>query len=293
MALKDYAGAAIAGAGTIGGWLGIGEKRQDDRQISQQERLNEVNAKTAKEMADYEQSLKMKMWKDTNYGAQMKEAQAAGISKAAAIGGSGTGTQGASVGSVGGGSAADAAATQNAQTASINQSMMLASQINLMKAQKENVEADTENKLVDANKKRGVDTAAVAETTRGTKFANDLNELIGAGEMHKQWVSEKDKMNAETQKAVADWNAYKAAGFKGDNYSDETGMVAKAMKAGFEKAVTDVENAKKDGKLKDAERAIKGFEARMSEQGFGANSPWYLKLVTDLLQKTGVNIGGK
>ena len=68
-------------------------------------------------MADYEQALKLKMWKDTNYGGMLAEAEKVGVSKAAAIGGSGTGTQGASVGNVGGGNAADAASTTNARTA--------------------------------------------------------------------------------------------------------------------------------------------------------------------------------
>lgn len=148
--LAQNAGSIIGGISTIGGWLGIGEGKQDRRQIKQQGKLNDVNAKTAKELADYEQQLKLQMWKDTNYGAQLEQAGLAGVSKAAAIGGSGTGTQGASVGSVSGTGAADAASTTNARTASIQAGMQLASQLALQKAQKENIEADTANKQAGA-----------------------------------------------------------------------------------------------------------------------------------------------
>lgn len=111
-------------------------QREDDRQVRQQGRLNEVNAKTSKELADYEQQLKLKMWKDTNYGAQLAEADKAGVSKAAVLGGSGAGVgQGASVSGISGGGAADAASTQ-----AVNQ------QAELMKAQIGNINADTKLK---------------------------------------------------------------------------------------------------------------------------------------------------
>lgn len=139
--LANNAGAIIGGLTTIGGWLGIGEGRQDRRQLEQQKKLNEIN----KENLDYENAAKLKMWKDTNYGAQLEEAKKAGVSKAAAIGGSGTGTQAGSING-GGGSASDAASTTNARTAQASQGMQLASQMALMKAQKDNIEADTANK---------------------------------------------------------------------------------------------------------------------------------------------------
>lgn len=200
MALKDYAGAIVNGAAQIGSWLGIGEKRQDRRQVKQQEALTGVQEAANKRMADYEQELALKMWKDTNYGARLQQAELAGVSKAAAIGGSGTGTQGASVGSVGGGSAADAASTQNAKTASLQQNMALASQVALMKAQKENIEADTENKKVDAAKKSGIDTDVAkqgleqAKQTQQAIVDKAVKDALIAGE---EWT----KKGAESQEA--------------------------------------------------------------------------------------------
>lgn len=169
MALNDYASSIVNGAALIGSYLGIGEKRQDKRQVEQQEALNNVNAKTARQQADYEQALKLKMWKDTNYSAQLKEAEKAGVSKAAAIGGAGSGVgQGASVNSISGGGAADAAAATQAGT----NKMMAQAQLGLMTAQKDNLNADTQDKLAGAANK-GAQTANTGVDTETKKLALD------------------------------------------------------------------------------------------------------------------------
>lgn len=217
MALKDFAGAAVGAAGMIGGWLGIGEARQDRRQVKQQGKLNDVNAKTSKELADYDQALKLKMWKDTNYGGQLEQAEQAGVSKAAAIGGSGTGTQGASVSGISGTGAADAASTQNARTASINQSMMLASQLNLMKAQKDNIEADTANKQAGAGK-------ATAETNT----ENEVTEIRG----NERTISDRTMKEQET---IVD---QRAAGAILDNAAKKQGI--KVDKARVEEIINNI-----------------------------------------------------
>lgn len=194
------AGSILGGISTIGGWLGIGEGRQDRRQVDQQRKLNAVNAQTSKELADYEQKLKMEMWKDTNYGAQLEQAKMAGVSKAAAIGGSGTGTQGASVSGISGTGAADAAATTNARTAQAQAGMQLASQVALMKAQKDNIEADTANKLA-ATPNINTNTGKQAAETANIEVQTLQNRLaleIGKG-------TQKDVENriaAETSEAV-------------------------------------------------------------------------------------------
>jgi len=108
------------------------------------------------------------MWNDTNYTARLKQAEAAGVSKAAVLGGSGTGTQGISVSAPGSSGAADAAATTNARSQMMGQGMQLASQLALMKAQKENIEADT------ANKQAG--TEQTGASTEGTKIDNTVKK---------------------------------------------------------------------------------------------------------------------
>lgn len=197
MAALEAAGAIMNGLTTMGGWLGIGEGRQDKRQIKQQTKLNEVNAKTAKEMADYEQDLKLKMWKDTNYGANLAEAEKAGVSKAAAIGGGIGGGQAATVGSVGGGSAADAAATTNARTAQMQQGMQLASQLALQKAQKENIEADTANKIADSGYTSGAKTELTKEDTEKRKM-----DTLTQGEEFTKKVAESQYENRSLEDRI-------------------------------------------------------------------------------------------
>ncbi|UYD39176.1 MAG: hypothetical protein [Wigfec virus K19_83] len=271
MALKDFAGAITTGLGAIGGWLGIGEARQDKRQIKQQGKLNELNAETSKELADYEQALKLKMWKDTNYGAQLEQAGLAGISKAAAIGGSGTGTQGASVSGVGGGSAADAASTTNARTAQMQAGMQLASQLALQKAQKENIEADTQNKLAGAT---GTEAG-----TEGQKIENEIASRT------------KESRITEIQERAYEQIAKTANEAIKQNINEETKQAQ--IKSAQETLINQILKNKGEtieNRKKQAELSIAKFEAKMAESGISPKTPWYIKLITDLADKHGLNI---
>lgn len=201
--LLSNAGTIVGGLTTLGSWLGIGEKRQDRRQLEQQGKLNRQGAETAKDLADYEQNLKLKMWKDTNYTAQLAEAEKAGVSKAAAIGGSGTGTQGASVGGVPSGTAADAASSMNAATGRGAAGLQTAAQLNLMKAQADNLNADTRVKNTDADKKAGVDTDNVKADTDN----KILDNLRGRLEYEIRNNSKDDvskQIQAATSKAISE-----------------------------------------------------------------------------------------
>lgn len=276
-------------ASSIGGWLGIGEGRQDRRQREQQEALNNINAKTSKELADYEQALKMKMWKDTNYGAQLEQASKAGVSKAAAIGGSGTGTQGASVSMPGTTGAADAASTTNARTAQAQAGMQLASQMALMKAQKENLEADTADTLANIPKK-GIDTDVQTEVWREKNRANEAEDMAGgAARQAENLETINAQLKRNNEREWNDYEAWKAAGFKGMRNDDPETPVAKAHRAGMEEAVTKGENAKRDGRLKDAQAVVEQFKANLAKQGISPDTPWGIKLVADVAEKLGVS----
>lgn len=269
--LKENAGGIIGGLTTIGSWLGIGEGRQDKRQVDQQTKLNEVNSKTSKDLANYEQDLKLKMWKDTNYGGQLAEASKAGVSKAAAIGGSGTGTQGASVGGISGGGAADAASTTNARTAQTQAGMQLASQLALQKAQKENIEADT------VNKKAGAENTGA--NTEGQQIENEINKRT----KQEQIEIIRDKGLEQTAKAVQEQN-------KGV-ISTET--LQNQIKTIQEETIGKILNNKGqtiENRKKQAELTIQQFEAKMAESGISPKTPWYIKLITDIADKHGLNI---
>lgn len=64
--------------------------------------------------------------------------------------------------------------------------------------------------------------------------------------------------------------------------------MAKAYKAGFEKTIVDLENAKKEGKVKEAEIAVKDLEAELSKMGIPQGSPWGIKIIGELLKKVGL-----
>lgn len=130
-----FVGGAISALGNIGA---------AERQRKEQEKLTHDQVEYAKQLADYNQGLSMKTWHETNVGAQKQEYINAGMNPALMYGGSGgTGTTaGGSMPMPTGGQAANSAATTANK---INMGMQLA-QMGLVKAQTENVQADTAKK---------------------------------------------------------------------------------------------------------------------------------------------------
>ena len=130
--------ASAVGGQIMGMW-------NDNRQYQLNKKNMALQVQAQKELTDYNKNKQMEMWKETGPVGMAEQLGLAGMSKALMYGGSGAGGQTASVntGSVGqgGGQASD----------QIQNAMGLA----LMKAQKENIEADTQNKLADAEDKKG------------------------------------------------------------------------------------------------------------------------------------------
>lgn len=183
------------------------EAEQDARQLRMQGEFNKMGVANSKELADYEQMLKMKMWQDTNYSAQMREAEKAGLSKAALLGaGGGSTAQGASVSGMSGGNASDAASAQQAGT----QSAMAEAQIR-------NMNADSALKQAQAVKTAGVDT---------TKAGKEI-EGIGADITNKE-------LQADLQKLEKD--------LRGRTLEDQIELVQRAReKAYMDNAITSVD----------------------------------------------------
>ena len=136
-----------------GGIIGLlAGKAQDKRQINQQKKLQALQIAGSKELADYNYSKQLEMWKATNYGAQMEELEKAGLNPGLIYGMSGGG--GVTTGS-GGGSVTGATASQGGggELGLGLQMATQAAQLAIMEAQKKNIEADTANKTADtANK---------------------------------------------------------------------------------------------------------------------------------------------
>ena len=145
--------------GAIGGKAAA--RANDRRQIEQQKKLQALQIQGQKEMADYNYTKQMNMWDATNYSAQKAQLEKAGLNPGLIYGMSGGGattTGGGYSAGVGGGNAPSGGGEIQAM-------LGMGLQLQLMKAQKENIEADTANKEANTAKTSGIDTTkAQAET---------------------------------------------------------------------------------------------------------------------------------
>jgi hypothetical protein len=123
---------------TMGGMFGmISENRANSRDRANAQQQYENQRKLNQQGHD----LQMDMWNKTNYKAQLEHMKSAGLNPALMYGMGGSG--GTTTGSQGGGSAVKA----NAQKQMAIEGLMAGAQTELLKAQVENVEADTQNKI--------------------------------------------------------------------------------------------------------------------------------------------------
>lgn len=274
------AGSIIGGVNAVAGLFQNKrkeERRQDQRQIDQQGKLQELQMKGSKEMGDYENELKMKMWKDTNYSAQIDQATKAGLSKVAVLGGGGGGTQGASVGGPTGGQAGSGQAGQMAGIAG-----------EMAKAQIANLNANTEKTKVEAGKLGGVDTDNVTQDVRSKKFDTDLKEAMRNANIDIKG-SEQLIKQVESDKANTKWGTEKSAGYNGMEI-DPSSKAYKSIQAELDISAEKLKSAKINNDINTAIKEIKEFEAKMANAGIAPNSPWYLKTLTDLAGKAGISL---
>lgn len=282
---------AAKAAPIIGGAImGIGAGR---RQIKQQQKLNELSLSASKEMADYNKSKELEMWNATNVGAQIKHMKDAGMSVSAMYGGSGGGgtTTGGSSGGMGGGSADGEVARQGMGI----QSGMALAQMALLEAQTKKTEAETGNILGGVKEKLGADVEATKWSTELSKKLNTDEQISNVLQRSKNETNVSDILG---EKNLAEWEAFKAAGFsrtkdgEGWIWNDENSPIVKSIRAGMEKVSAELQNARATNNVINAEAAIKRFEADLTKQGIPAGSPWYIKIVGDLLKKVGINLTG-
>ena len=160
----------------VGGMFGMGQgaintnqnKKAQQRAFGMQKELNQQGAQLAYDM-----------WNKTNYEAQVKHMEKAGLNKALMFGGAGSGGT-TSAGS--GGSAPQQAPSDYNVSGMALQGAQVASQLQLTEAQRKNIEADTANKLADATNK-GADTTlkelqATYDTLRNDIQHKTIDEVI-------------------------------------------------------------------------------------------------------------------
>lgn len=149
MPFWEQLGLQAAGTG-MGMLLG---QYNDARQLRQQQNLQNLQISGNKAMMDYSYQKQLQMWKDTNYAAQIQQLKAAGLNPGLLYGMKGGG--GITTGSPAGGIQGANAPTGGQEIPTmIGQGI----QLELLRAQKENIQADTALKQTEATKKAGVDT---------------------------------------------------------------------------------------------------------------------------------------
>lgn len=167
-------GSNIASAGlglATAGW-------QDRRQLEQQEKLQALQIEGSKEMGAYNQGLALDTWEKTNYDAQRKQMEKAGLNVGMMYGGTGAGgtTQGGGGGNVSG-------ATATGGSGEIGMAMQMGLQQEMQKAQIKVAESQAEKNTVEAEKIGGVDTEeSKARTTNLEANTNNQkvnNEILG------------------------------------------------------------------------------------------------------------------
>lgn len=156
----------------VGGIMGLALGGINDRrQLKQQEKLQKLEIQGQQQMVDYNTIKQLEMWKNTNYQAQMEELRKAGLNPAMIYGMSGGGatTTGQSTGNVTG----SHAPTGGGEVIAMGQTM---SQLGLMRAQRENIEAQTE--LLKTQKpKTEAETTGILQGVENAKAQQKLTEL--------------------------------------------------------------------------------------------------------------------
>lgn len=164
---------ASAAINTATGFFGMfGQRKREQRSLNNQRKLMALQYANQRKLNEQGQELEIKTWRDTNYAAQIAMMKEAGLNPALLYGqGGGPGgiTGKGQSGSAAGG---QAPAPQPMNMMDINAALKMAAEIQLIKAQAENVEANTD-------KTRGVDTE-LAESTIAKLIAETTNEGLKA-----------------------------------------------------------------------------------------------------------------
>lgn len=277
-------GAIIGGGMALAGALDMGGNARRKKQVEQQKKLNDVNAETSKELADYEQALKLKMWQDTNYGAQLAEANKAGVSKAAAIGGGVGGTQGASVGGIsGGGGAEDASSQLQANSGRMMAGIQMA-QLSLLEAQKENIDADTENKKASAGK-AGMETVKGGAETEGIQLDNKLKDQTLTDKVKN--IAYTAEQEAHKQQIMFNERKISDATLK-DNI---TRIKAEAVGQVLNNTLTKANTGLTEERIKQVREAIKQEWAEIGLKGRQVTNQELMDGVRNRLTERGISLG--
>lgn len=199
-AANTLTGGVVGGAlGLLGNLFGGGgpSKKELMEQAWQYEKEGmALQYQYGQQAADNEYARNLRMWKATNYGAQTKEMEAAGLSKGLMYGGGG----GQAASTAGGDGIQPSGPRMNPVEAALQQQAM-GLQLKQIEAQNKLANAETAKTLAEANKIAGVDT-------EGQNLENKWQEIENRIQLSKENIAAANvtEANANAQKAVELWN---------------------------------------------------------------------------------------
>lgn len=126
---------------------------------------------------------------------------------------------------------------------------------------------------------------AIDERNVEQMFNNELMRQLGVESYVKNQGRIHDSLELSYQKQLSEYEAWRAGSFESRDISDPNSPIAKAIRAGYYQTVVEAENAVKLGAIRDLEKTIKTFQANLAKQGIDPNTPWYGKILVDMLSK--------
>lgn len=144
------------------------------------------------------------------------------------------------------------------------------------------------------------ETKAIESRTVNQDFDNQVKQLLGYDKFVRDGKLATERLSTNYQRELADWEIFKVAGLDAEGHFNarhgyelsSNSPVVLAQKAGISNTIQQAENAKKLGDIRGLETVIKTFEANLTKQGISPNSPWFTKIIGDLLQRLlGVGLG--
>lgn len=248
---------------------------QDKRQLRGQMKLQRQQIKGQKEMGKFNQALAIDTWNKTNFAAQRKHMEEAGLNVGLMYEGNAQGGTTSQPGNVTGGVAAPR--SDNFAGLGLQMGMQLA----LQKAQIENIEAQTEKTKTETIKTAGVDTTEAQTRIENLKQSTN-NAKVQQAILQYETVLKETESNVANKSAEDRINTIKSAAsklaqevrsakIKGDidentaqnvitqinNVTQEQNLRIEAAKTGIEKTTQETKNLKQDETQKILENAMR------------------------------------
>lgn len=242
----------------------------DKRQYTQQKKLQDLQIRGNKEMADYNKGLALDMWNETNAKAQRKHLEDAGLNVGLMYNGSGAG---GATSSAGGGGSVSGAMAPSGSGSEAQLGLTQIAQLKLMEAQTNKTNAEAE-------KIAGVDTAnTVADTTVKTQSIENLIQSAKTDKERQTLINAQGRVEDikailatetyEDAKTTVVWNAQRA--IADARKAQAEGIVAqstimdavKTIKAEAIGAVLD--NAKTQKEMKEIDAKITNMQEQIRQ----------------------------